>query len=137
MRVDLPKGKFAVIIAVDDMSERACRAVDRAMYRASAIRVKIAAAGLDPDAVTLAEMASVLDDEEMESVKAYNDALIVNMVTEWDVLKDLPTLANITDVSRQTFEELAKACNEEWAKATDFSSAGVADPKADGGNSVA
>jgi hypothetical protein len=137
MRVELPKEKYAVIIAVDDLSEGACRLIDRAMYRASAIRVKIADAGLDPDAVTLGEMANVLTDDELESVKGYNDALIVNMVTEWDVLKDLPTLENITTVSRQTFEAIAKACNEEWGKATDFSSAGAVDPKADGGNSVA
>lgn len=134
MRVKLPKEKYAVIRDVDEMSERACRAIDRAMLRVGMMATKLTDAGLNPDEVSLKDMASVLSEEEMDRVKEYHDALIVNMVAEWNVQDHLPTLLTIQDVPRSVFEKLAEACNTEFNKTTTFSNAGVDDPKADGVN---
>ena len=134
MRVELPKGKYAEITPLEELSERSCRAIDKAMLKVGMISIKVKEAGFDPDKVTLAQLYELLPDDEMDALKSYHDALLVNMVYEWDVLPALPTPDTVTDISRPVFEALVTACNEEFTKGTDFGSEGKDDPKADGGN---
>jgi hypothetical protein len=134
--VALPNGKYAVIIQEADLSERACRLIDAASLKAGKVTSAVKAAGLDIDTATLQEIYNFVDADFRTILKEYHDTLIVNMVWDWNVQEHLPTTDSVTDLPRPVFEALAKACNEEYNKVTDFSQSdkNQADPKAAGGS---
>ncbi len=131
MRIDLPKGKHAVITDHDEVSEGVYRTIERAMLKTASVRTKVSNSGLDPDNATLGEIYAVLPDEDTALLKGYHDALIVGLVEEWDVLPDLPTSETVLKINRKTYEELARLCSEEFLKGIEDT---PTDPLAEGGN---
>ena len=134
MKIELPKGKFAVLTEHDELSEGSYRKIEHAMLKTASVRSRVESAGLDPDKATLSQIYSVLPDEDTALLKQYHDALIVEMVEEWDVLGDNPTSANILDIPRKTYEKLAEACSDEFIKGLDTGE--PTDPLVEGGNSA-
>ena len=130
-RLELPKGKYAVITDHDEVSEGTYRTIERAMLKTASVRVKVRDAGLDPDEATLAQIYAVLPDEDTALLKGYHDALLVGLIEEWDVLPDLPTPATVLNLNRKTYEELARLCSEEFLKGIEDT---PTDPLAEGGN---
>ena len=130
-RLELPKGKYAVITDHDEVSEGTYRTIERAMLKTASVRVKVRDAGLDPDEATLAQIYAVLPDEDTALLKGYHDALLVGLIEEWDVLPDLPTPATVLNLNRKTYEELARLCSEEFLKGIEDT---PTDPLAEGGS---
>ena len=130
-RLELPKGKYAVITDHDEVSEGTYRTIERAMLKTASVRVKVSDAGLDPDEATLAQIYAVLPDEDTALLKGYHDALLVGLIEEWDVLPDLPTPATVLNLNRKTYEELARLCSEEFLKGIEDT---PTDPLAEGGS---
>ena len=130
-RLELPKGKYAVITDHDELSEGAYRTIERAMLKTASVRTKVSNAGLDPDEATLAQIYAVLPDEDTALLKGYHDALLVGLIEEWDVLPDLPTPATVLNLNRKTYEELARLCSEEFLKGIEDT---PTDPLAEGGS---
>ena len=130
-RLELPKGKYAVITDHDEVSEGTYRTIERAMLKTASVRIKVSDAGLDPDEATLAQIYAVLPDEDTALLKGYHDALLVGLIEEWDVLPDLPTPATVLNLNRKTYEELARLCSEEFLKGIEDT---PTDPLAEGGS---
>ena len=130
-RLELPKGKYAVITDHDELSEGAYRTIERAMLKTASVRTKVSNAGLDPDEATLAQIYSALPDEDTALLKGYHDALIVGLVEEWDVFPDLPTSETVLKLNRKMYEELARLCSDEFLKGIEDN---PTDPKAEGGS---
>jgi hypothetical protein len=131
-KVELPKGKFAVITDHEEVSEGTYRVIERAMLKTASVRTKVSNAGLDPDEATLAQIYAVLPDADTALLKGYHDALIVGLIEEWDVLPDLPTSETVLKLNRKTYEELARLCSDEFLK--EIEEDNPTDPKAEGGN---
>ena len=130
-RLELPKGKYAVITDHDELSEGTYRTIERAMLKTASVRIKVSDAGLDPDEATLAQIYAVLPDEDTALLKGYHDALLVGLIEEWDVIPDLPTPATVLNLNRKTYEELARLCSEEFLKGIEDT---PTDPLAEGGS---
>ena len=132
MRIQLPKQKYAVITEHDEVSEGVYRAIERAMLKTASVRTRVENAGLDPDKATMAQIYSVLPDQDTALLKEYHDALIVGLVEEWDVLPELPTLETVLKINRKTYESLATQCGDEFLKGLEVEN--PTDPLVEGGN---
>ena len=145
--IALPNDFTATIYSQEDLSERSSRVIELAYLEALQTSAKISRMGIEFDAETsvddpdieakLEELYAKMNVNDVTKMRAYEAALIVQMVRSWNVLFDLtegkeikPTMENVLDIPRAIFTKLAAACAAEFNK-TAPESIGEPDPKAD------
>ena len=145
--IALPNDFTATIYSQEDLSERSSRVIELAYLEALQTSAKISRMGIEFDAETsvddpdieakLEDLYAKMNVNDVTKMRAYEAALIVQMVRSWNVLFDLtegkeikPTMENVLDIPRAIFTKLAAACAAEFNK-TEPASIGEPDPKAD------
>ena len=126
--VELPNGASAIVISKSEITERQSRNVSRAFMVAGAMVAKLAELGFDQNDTSSWGVWSKLTDEEQDNVRAYETALITNMVKSWSFPTEI-TVESALELPKPIFDALVLACSEEFGKSEDFSPDGATDPK--------
>ena len=145
--IALPNDFTATIYSQEDLSERSSRVIELAYLEALQTSAKISRMGIEFDAETsvddpdieakLEDLYAKMNVNDVTKMRAYEAALIVQMVRSWNVLFDLtegkeikPTMENVLDIPRAIFTKLAAECAAEFNR-TEPVTEGEPDPKAD------